>query len=83
MKVKFTNPLNKKEVLFGTIVEFLRHLELFVIQGDKGGRYMINPNSDYNFRFIPNEEADRRYAISLNAIADELDALEKKAKKSC
>lgn len=77
MRVKFTNPLNKKEVLFGIIVEFLRHLELFVIQGDKGGRYMINPNSDYNFGFIPNEEADRKYAIALNAVAEELERLDK------
>jgi len=77
MRVKFTNPLNKKEVLFGTIVEFLRHLELFVIQGDKGGRYMINPNSDYNFRFVPNEEADRRYAIALDVVAEEVERLDK------
>jgi hypothetical protein len=56
--------------------------EMFVVQGDKGGRYVINPNSDYNFGFIPNEEADRKYAAALNARVDELEALEKKSEKS-
>ena len=39
--------------------------------------YRINPNSDYNFGFIPNEEADRKYTEALNARVDELDALGK------
>jgi len=81
MKVKFTEPI-LNQVAFGTIIEFLKHLELFVIQGDKGGRYMVNPNSDYNFRFIPNEEADQRYAIVLNTVAEEAESLDKKARKS-
>jgi hypothetical protein len=80
MKVKFTEPVIKL-VVFGTIVEML-NAEMFVVQGDKGGRYVINPNSDYNFGFIPNEEANRKYAKALNARVDELDALEKKSKKS-
>ena len=80
MKVKFTEPVIKL-VVFGTIVEMF-NAEMFVVQGDKGGRYVINPNSDYNFGFIPNEEANRKYAEALNARVDELDALEKKSKKS-
>ena len=81
MKVKFTEPILNR-VVFGTIVEMF-NAEMFVVQGDHGGRYVINPNSDYNFGFIPNEEADRKYAEALNRKVDELDALEKKSKKSC
>ena len=80
MKVKFTDPLNDKQVLFGAIVEM--NYSHFLVQGDNGWQYMINPNSDYNFRFIPNEEADRKYAEAWNRKVDELDALEKKSKKS-
>ena len=75
MRVKFTNTLtqlNDREVLFGTIVAMMT--ESFVIQIDGGGRCIINPNSDYNFGFIPNEEADRKYAEALNRLVDELDA---------
>ena len=80
MKVKFTEPVLNR-VAFGTIVEMF-NAEMFVVQGDRGGQYIINPNSDYNFGFIPNEEANRKYAEKLNARVDELDALEKKSKKS-
>jgi len=81
MKVKFTEPVLNR-VVFGTIVEMF-NAEMFVVQGDHGGRYVINPNSDYNFGFIPNEEADRKYAERLDRHVAELDALEKKSKKSC
>ena len=80
MKVKFTEPVLNR-VVFGTIVEMF-NAEMFVVQGDHGGRYVINPNSDYNFGFIPNEEADRKYAERLDRCVEELDALEKKSKKS-
>ena len=80
MKVKFTEPI-LNQVRFGTIVEMF-NAEMFVVHGDKGGYYVINPNSDYNFGFIPNEEADRKYAADLNRTVDELEALEKKSKKS-
>ena len=83
MRVKFTNTLTQlidKKVLFGTIVAMMD--ESFVIQIDGGGRCIINPNLDYNFGFIPNEEADRKYAEALNRKVEELDALEKKSKKS-
>ena len=71
MRVKFTNTLFN-EVIFGTIIEMITP-ELFVIQADKGGRYIVNPNSDYNFRFIPNEEADCKFQEALNAKVDEFD----------
>ena len=80
MKVKFTEPILNR-VVFGTIVEMSNNH--FLIQGDNGWQYMINPNSDYNFGFIPNEEAERKYAEVLNRRVAELDALEKKSKKSC
>ena len=71
MKVKFTNTLFN-EVIFGTIIEMITP-ELFVIQADKGGRYIVNPNSDYNFGFIWNEEAEQKFAERLNAYADEME----------
>ena len=71
MKVKFTEPILNR-VVFGTIVEMF-NAETFVVQGDNGGRYIINPNSDYNFGFIPNKEADRKYAERLDGAVDEID----------
>jgi hypothetical protein len=71
MKVKFTEPILNR-VVFGTIVEMF-NAETFVVQGDNGGRYIINPNSDYNFGFIPNKEANRKYAERLNGAVDEFD----------
>ena len=72
MRVKFTNTLTQlkdQKVLFGTIIAIMD--ESFVIQIDGGGRCIINPNSDYNFGFIPNEEADRKFAEALNRKVDE------------
>ena len=71
MKVKFTE-LILNRVVFGTIVEMF-NAETFVVQGDNGGRYIINPNSDYNFGFIPNKEANRKYAERLDGAVDEFD----------
>jgi hypothetical protein len=67
MKVKFTEP-NSNRVVFGTIVEMGN--DHFLIRGN-GSLYTINPNSDYNFGFIPNEEADRKYAERLDQFEDE------------
>ena len=72
MRVKFTNTLNSKEILFGSVIEMF-NAEMLVVQSDKGGRYIVNPNSDYNFGFILNEEAERKYAERLNAYADEME----------
>ena len=72
MRVKFTNTLTQlkdQKVLFGTIIAIID--ESFVIQIDGGGRCIINPNSDYNFGFIPNEEADHKFAEALNRKVDE------------
>ena len=78
MKVKFTNPRNSKEVLFGEIVEIYNGS--FVVQSNYTS-WLIDPNSDYNFAFILNEEADRKYAERLNAAVDEFDLQKKKVKK--
>jgi hypothetical protein len=79
MRVKFTNTLFH-EVLFGTIIEMITP-ELFTIQADKGGRYIVNPNSDYNFGFVWNEEAEQSYAEALNRKVDELERLDRIANK--
>jgi hypothetical protein len=68
MRVKFTNTLFN-EVIFGTIIEMFTP-ELFTIQADKGGRYIVNPNSDYNFGFVWNEEAELKYQENLNRKVD-------------
>ena len=73
MKVKFTNPRNSKEVLFGEIVEIYNGS--FVVQSNYTS-WLIDPNSDYNFAFILNEEADRKYAEALDRHVAELDALD-------
>ena len=80
MKVKFTNPLNDREVLFGAIVEMFNDSS-FIVQTDDCS-WVINPNSDYNFRFIENEEAERKYAEALNRKVDELEQLDKQARRS-
>jgi hypothetical protein len=35
--------------------------------------YHINPNSDYNFQFIPNAIAEREYAKKCNEMCDKYD----------
>ena len=59
MEIKFTNPKNAKEVLFGVIKE--KTFNVFAVVSDAGKEYVINPNSDYNFGFVWNEEAERGY----------------------
>jgi len=76
MKVKFTDPVIKK-VKYGVIIEMINDIhgkpELFVVQGIEGGRFIINPNSDYNFQFIPNAIAEREYAKKCNEMCDKYD----------
>jgi hypothetical protein len=74
------------EILFGRVKqvvdEYFLEVECINEMG-KPVKHMVNPNSDYNFRFIPNEEADNKFQEALNALVDEMDALEKKFKRSC
>ena len=76
MKVKFTDPVIKK-VKYGVITEMIDNghgkPEMFVVRGIEGGRFIINPNSDYNFQFIPNAIAEREYAKNCNEISDKYD----------
>ena len=78
MKVKFTNPRNSKEVLFGEIVEIYNGS--FVVQSNYTS-WLIDPNSDYNFGFIPNEVAWRRTAEKWASICAEEEAYEKRSRK--
>ena len=82
LRVKLTDFFNPGQVVFGNVVEMTADQELVVLT-DKGGRYIVNPNSDYNFRFIPNEEADNKFQEALNVRVDEMEALEKKSKRFC
>ena len=76
MKVKFTDPVIKK-VKYGTIIEVINGIlgtpELFVVKGIEGGRFIINPNSDYNFEFIWNEYALHEYGKKCNEMSDKYD----------
>ena len=74
------------KILFGRVKQVVDECMLEVEWINFIGKpvlYRINPNSDYNFGFIPNNEADRKYANALDRHVAELDALEKKSKKSC
>jgi hypothetical protein len=71
MRVKFTNTLFN-EVIFGTIIEMMT-AEVFVIQADKGGRYIVNPNSDYNFGFELNAEGEQRYKAGWDALIEKIE----------
>ena len=72
MRVKFTNSLNVKEVIFGTVIEMYNQ-EMLLIQADNGGQYVINPNSDYNFRFILNEEGEAKQSKVWNVMCETLE----------
>ena len=76
MRVKFTNP-EVHEVLFGSIIE-MSTPESFAILADNGERYIINPNSDYNFRFSLNEEGERIHTQRWNEMCDKLEAADRK-----
>ena len=80
MKVKFTNPLNDREVLFGAIVEMFNDSS-FIVQTDDCS-WVINPNSDYNFGFIPTEESDIKFQEALNRRVEEMEQLDKQARRS-
>ena len=68
------------KILFGRVKRVVDEYFLEVECINEIGKpvlYCINPNSDYNFGFIPNEEADRKYAEALNARVEELERLDK------
>ncbi len=69
MKIKFTNPKNDNEVLFGVIKE--KMINVFVVVSDDGKEYIVNPNSDYNFGFTWNEEAEYEYMRKVELMVDE------------
>lgn len=85
-EVIINNFFKGDKILFGRVKqvvdEYFLEVECINELG-KPVKYIVNPNSDYNFRFIPNEEADNKFREALNRKVDELDALEKKSKKSC
>jgi len=69
MKVKFTNPTNSNEVLFGTITGM--NGKMFTIIRSVGKIYMVNPNDDYNFGFILSAKGEEKYAAKLDEMIDE------------
>ena len=74
------------KILFGRVKQVVDECMLEVEWINFIGKpvlYRINPNSDYNFRFIPNEEADNKFQEALNVRVDEMEALEKKSKRFC
>lgn len=64
------------KILFGQVKQVVDEyfLEVECINEiGKPVKYIVNPNSDYNFGFIPNEEADRKFKEALNAAVDKFD----------
>ena len=72
MRVKFTNLLNVNEVLFGTVTEMYKP-DMLLIQADNGRQYIINPNADFNFRFILNAEGEAKQTDAWNQVIDSLE----------
>jgi hypothetical protein len=64
------------KILFGQVKQVVddRFLEVECIN-EIGNpvKYIINPNSDYNFGFILNAEAESKYAAALNRLVDQID----------
>ena len=64
------------KILFGRVKQVVNEYFLEVEWINFIGKpvlYRINPNSDYNFGFILNEEGERKYADRLNAMVDEFE----------
>ena len=64
------------KILFGQVKQVVDECFLEVECINEIGKlvkYTINPNSDYNFGFILNAEAESKYAAALNRLADESD----------
>jgi hypothetical protein len=43
------------------------------VQADKGGQYVLNPNSDYNFEFELNAEGERRRKAGFDALIERIE----------
>jgi hypothetical protein len=74
--VVINNFFKGDKILFGQVKQVLDEYFLEVeciIETGQSVKYMVNPNSDYNFRFIPNAEADNKFREALNAKVDEFD----------
>ena len=46
-------------------------INVFVVVSDDGKEYIVNPNSDYNFGFTWNEEAEYEYMRKVELMVDE------------
>jgi hypothetical protein len=81
----FDTALDGPTVLFGNIVEMYQPAGTLIVEYCSRGftiQTLINPNSDYNFGFIPNEEADLKYELALGKTVEELELLDKQAARS-
>ena len=84
-KMIINNFFKGDKVLFGQVKQVVDEcfLEVECINEiGKPVKYIVNPNSDYNFGFIPNEEAERKYAKALNRRVEEMEQLDKQARRS-
>jgi hypothetical protein len=64
------------KILFGCVKQVVDECMLEVECINEIGKpvlYHINPNSDYNFQFIPNAIAEREYEKKCNEISDKYD----------
>jgi hypothetical protein len=58
--------------MFGTVTSMF-DAEMLVVQADKGGQYVLNPNSDYNFEFILNDEGERRRKAGFESLIERIE----------
>jgi hypothetical protein len=75
-KPVINNFFKGNKILFGQVKQVVDEyfLEVECINEiGKPVKYTINPNSDYNFGFILNAEAEIKYAAALNRLADQFD----------
>ena len=68
--------LKGDKILFGRVKQVVNECLLEVEWINFTGKpvlYLIDPNSDYNFGFVWNEEADRKFQEAMDARVDEFD----------
>lgn len=75
-KLVINNFFKGDKILFGQVKQVVDEyfLEVECINEiGKPVKYIVNPNSDYNFGFILNEEGERKFEEYANAVIEEFD----------
>jgi hypothetical protein len=84
-EVIINNFFKGNKILFGRVKQVVDEYFLEVECINELGnpvKYIVNPNSDYNFGFLPNAESDHKYSLACNRKCEELEQLDKQARRS-